>query len=85
LKYYVYIIYSIPKDKYYIGYSANPFKRLAEHNLGATTSTRHRRPWKLVYQEEFQNKHDAILREAEIKSMKSRKYIESIIRKQSIG
>jgi putative endonuclease len=80
MRYYVYIIYSQSKDRYYIGYSHNPAERLTEHNLGATISTRSGRPWILVYQEEFPNKHDAIIREAKIKKMKSRKFIESLLR-----
>ena len=80
MKFYVYIIYSLLRDKYYIGYSHDPIERLDEHNLGATTSTRTGSPWKLVYKEEYSSKHDAILREVEIKKMKSRKYIESLIR-----
>lgn len=85
MKFYVYIIYSQLSDKYYIGYSHDPTERLEEHNLGETTSTRTGRPWKLVYQEKYTNKHDAILREARIKKMKSRKFIESLISKYSIG
>jgi len=81
MKYYVYIIYSLSRAKYYIGYSADPIERLEEHNLGATTSTRPGRPWILVYKEECPNKHTAIIREREIKKMKSRKFIESLINK----
>lgn len=79
MKYYVYILYSQLKNRYYIGYTHNPEERLIEHNLGATTSTRPGRPWTLVYTEEFEDKSSAIKREAEIKRMKSRKYIESLI------
>jgi len=79
VKYYVYILYSQSKDKYYTGYSANPEERVVEHNLGATPSTRPGRPWILVYTEEFDNKSEAIIREREIKKMKSRKYIKTLI------
>jgi putative endonuclease len=85
MKYYVYILYSQSKDRYYVGYSHNPDERLTEHNLGATTSTRPGRPWILVYTEEFEDKSSAIKREAEIKRMKSRKYIENLIHKRSVG
>jgi len=79
MKYYVYILYSQSKDRYYVGYSRNPDERLIEHNLGATTSTRPGRPWVLVYTEELEDKSSAIKREGEIKRMKSRKYIENLI------
>ncbi len=81
MKYYVYIIYSQLKNRYYTGYSSDPEERLVEHNLGATPSTRPGRPWTLVFTEEFESKTAAILREKEIKRMKSRKYIESLLGK----
>lgn len=79
MKYYVYIISSQSLDRYYTGYTSDPSERLIEHNLGATPSTRPGRPWILVYSEECENKSAAIIRENEIKRMKSRKYIERLI------
>ncbi len=79
MKYYVYILYSQSKDKYYTGYSTNPEERVVEHNLGATPSTRPGSPWLLVYTEEFDNKSAARKREREIKNKKSRKYIKTLI------
>ena len=83
MEYYVYILYSQSKDKYYTGYSHNPDERLVEHNMGATISTRSGRPWILVYTEHFMDKSSAIRRESEIKKKKSRKYIEDLISKCS--
>jgi putative endonuclease len=83
--YTVYILYSQSKDKYYIGYSQNPSERLLEHNAGATTSTRPGIPWIMVYTEECADKTTAIKRENAIKKMKSRKYIEKLILKRSVG
>ena len=80
MEYYDYIIYSQLKNRYYTGYSSDPAERLTEHNLGATPSTRPGRPWALVYTEFFYDKTAAIRRESEIKKMKSRKYIESLIK-----
>jgi len=85
MKYYVYILYSQSKDKYYTGYSVNPEERVVEHNLGATPSTRPGRPWLLAYTEEFDNKSAAIRREREIKSKKSRRFLKTIIKSQSVG
>jgi len=45
MKYYIYILYSQSRDRYYIGYTHHPQERLEEHNLGATASTRPGRPW----------------------------------------
>jgi putative endonuclease len=85
MNYFTYILYSQLRDRYYIGYSHDPIARLEEHNSGATISTRNGRPWQLVYQEEFDNKTNAIKRESEIKRKKSRKYIESLIKKTLVG
>ena len=85
MKYFVYILYSKKRDRYYIGYSFNPESRLEEHNLGATKSTRTGSPWILVYTEDFEDKRSAIHRELEIKKMKNRKYIENLIRTKTVG
>jgi len=85
VEHYIYIIYSSAVDRYYIGHSSNPEARLIEHNLGATISTRRGKPWKLVYKEKLADKTSAIKRENYIKRMKSRKYIETLIRNNSIS
>ena len=77
--FYLYILYSSSRDKYYVGYSSDIEARIIEHNAGATNYTRSGKPWILVYQEEFDQKSDAIRREREIKLKKSRKYIEYMI------
>ncbi len=73
MEYFVYIIYSQCRNKYYTGYSHDPESRLDEHNMGATISTRSGRPWVIVYKEKCQDKVAAIKRERVIKKMKSRK------------
>ena len=83
--FFIYIIYSEKRDKYYIGYTANLRTRVEKHNLGATRSTRSGIPWILVYSEEFENKSDAMKRELAIKKKKSRKYIESLIANNDPG
>ena len=79
MRYFIYILYSSSKDRYYIGYSQNPEERLLEHNAGATPSTRPGKTWKIVFKEECVDKTTAIKRENSIKKMKSRKYIEKLI------
>jgi putative endonuclease len=85
MSFYVYILYSQSKDKYYIGFTHDISTRLFKHNAGATPSTRPGIPWEMVYSETLHNKHDAILREREIKARKSRIFIESLIRNGSVG
>ncbi|MGE4539728.1 MAG: GIY-YIG nuclease family protein [Bacteroidales bacterium] len=47
--YYLYIIYSESSDKYYVGISSDPERRLEEHNTSDRKSyTRKHRPWSIV-------------------------------------
>jgi putative endonuclease len=85
MDYYVYILYSASKDRYYTGFSHNLCTRLFKHNSGATPSTRSGIPWEMVYSETFETKHEAILRENEIKNKKSRIYIQKLIYGSPIG
>lgn len=48
----------------YVGYTDNFERRFNEHNSGRSKSTKHRKPFKLLFKEEF---HD--LREAKAKEM----------------
>ncbi len=77
--YYTYILKSKKNGKFYIGSCEHIDSRLERHNAGATSSTKHARPWELVYAEEFLTRSEAIKRENQIKSKKSRKYIEYLI------
>jgi len=85
MSFFTYIIYSDSKDKYYVGYTQDIETRLAKHNNGATRSTRPGRPWILVYSEKYTEKSAAIKLEIGIKKMKSRIYIEQLIRKTQNG
>ncbi len=68
--FYIYILQSGKDDKYYVGYTADLETRLMWHNEGKNTSTKYRRPLKLVYSEKFSTKKEAIQRERKIKSYK---------------
>ena len=78
--YYIYILYSTKSDKYYVGYSGNPFQRLQEHNTGFhTTYTSKHRPW--VLKAIFKCGEDVgevIRMERFIKSQRSRKFLERL-------
>lgn len=75
----VYILYSEKLDKYYVGSSYDKDERLLRNNRGAEKFTSTGIPWVIVYYEEFENLTDARKRERQIKKMKSRKYILSLI------
>lgn len=74
--YYVYIIKSISKNRFYIGCTSDIEKRLLEHNLGKTKSTKLYRPWKIIYYEKFNDKKQAFKREWHLKHPKG--YLEKI-------
>jgi putative endonuclease len=80
MPFYIYIIFSNKTNKYYTGYCENIASRLKKHNSKSTISTKSGIPWILVYSEVFETKTEAIIRENQIKRMKSRKYIEELIR-----
>ena len=75
---YTYILYSLSRDRYYIGHTDDIEDRLKRHNDGWGRFTKSGIPWNLVYFETFQTKSEAIKRELEIKRKKSRKYIERL-------
>ena len=70
MSYFVYILQSLKDHKYYIGSSADVFKRLHYHNAGKQRSTKHRTPFELIYFEECNSKKEALIREKQIKSFK---------------
>ena len=76
----VYILYSTELDTYYVGETANLEDRLFRHNNSGSRSTKKAQDWKLVYQEEFATRAEAVRREREIKAKKSRTYLERLIK-----
>jgi len=78
--YYIYIIYSDTADKFYVGYSDNPQRRLIEHNTKPfNTYTSKYRPWilKTVFQCST-IEAEAMRVEKFIKKQKSRKLLEQL-------
>jgi putative endonuclease len=60
------------------GFSEHPLMRLAQHNNGETSSTKHLCPWELVYIEACASKREALIREKSLKKA-SRERIEALI------
>ena len=75
--YYVYDLQSDLDLGLYIGFSADLRRRFTEHESGASKSTRHRRPWKLIYYEAYLHREDAEGRELYLKSGGGRKFLDS--------
>ncbi|MCB4807434.1 GIY-YIG nuclease family protein [Tamlana sp. 62-3] len=81
MTYYIYIIYSEQYDKYYVGYSQNPWERLIKHNtVPFNTFTSKYRPWCLrAVFKVGELKTEAIKLEKFIKKQKSRILLEKLI------
>jgi putative endonuclease len=65
--FYVYILKSAKDNRLYIGYSSNLKQRIKEHQSGEVDSTKHRRPFELIYYEAYRNEDDAKEREKSFK------------------
>lgn len=78
---YCYITKSRKNGKFYIGSTTDLNRRLRQHQLGHTRTTKILEAFDLVYFEEFDNIQEARNREKKLKSYKSHKYIEWLIGK----
>lgn len=78
--YYTYILHSEKLNRYYIGYSSDPKKRLEErHNCGLVKSTKAGIPYCLMAMKSFETEKEAMNEERRLKKMKSRKYLEWLL------
>ena len=81
--FYIYILYSESADKYYIGQSDDPERRLNEHNTADKNNYTFRyRPW--VLKASFpvsESRGEAMMVEKHIKMLKSRRSIKGLILK----
>lgn len=65
--YYTYVLESLKDHKRYIGSSGDWEKRLMMHNSGKVFSTKNRRPFKMIFLEEFETQSEARWRERSFK------------------
>ena len=79
-KFWVYIIQSEKDNWTYTGHTNDVDRRLSDHNRGKMSSTRHHRPLKLIYTEEFSSRSDAMTREKFLKSGKGRQIREKLVK-----
>ena len=71
MKAFLYILKN-KENHYYNGITRlEPKLRLIRHNHGDVKSTKHKRPWQLIYFENFDNLQKARVREKQIKSWHS--------------
>ncbi|MFS4417554.1 GIY-YIG nuclease family protein [Maribacter sp. 2307ULW6-5] len=83
---FLYILYSHKIDKHYVGESPDMVNRLKQHNShhfkGAFTKTAS--DWEIVLSFECGNRENALYLEKFVKRMKSRAFIEKIIKENEI-
>ena len=76
--YYIYIIRSQHLQRYYVGSTEAVQRRLQEHNVGKSKSTRVGNPWELIHTESFVTRSDAMQRERKIKARGIGRYLADI-------
>jgi putative endonuclease len=79
----VYILYSLKLNKYYIGQTIDLPERIVLHGTKyfKNSFTAKADDWTLIFSLECESREEALFIEKYIKRMKSRKYIENLIRK----
>ena len=81
MKFFVYVIGNDISKKIYIGQTNNLEKRLLEHNekFGNHYTAKFSGGWTLIYNEEFETRKEAIIREKQLKSYQGRRYIKKLV------
>ena len=73
--YYTYVLYSVRDGRWYTGATRNLRERVREHESGRVRSTRHRRPFRLIYYEACLSEADARRRERYLKTGRGKRYL----------
>jgi len=84
-KYYLYILQSEKDKMLYVGHTDNIERRLIEHNNGFSKSTKPRRPFRLVYQEEFPDKSGVAKKEWYLKNTAEGSALKKNLAKLNLG
>jgi putative endonuclease len=66
----VYVLKSLKNRRFYIGQTQDINERLRRHNFGKVKSTKHYRPWEIIYSEDYQTRSESCRRERQIKKYK---------------
>lgn len=79
---YVYVLYSHSNKSFYVRYTGDLRKRVAEHNKGLNFSTKSYRPWTLIYYEAHTSEPDARRREKYLKTTAGDRAIHKMLREK---
>ncbi|MBP6754558.1 MAG: GIY-YIG nuclease family protein [Bacteroidia bacterium] len=79
MPFFIYILHSPSKDKFYIGFTSDLEERIIRHNQKSKGFTGNTNDWKIVYSETYNTKSEALVREKQIKSWKSKIKIQELL------
>jgi len=77
-KCWVYALKSKKDGHLYIGLSYNAWERLKNHNAGEVKSTKSRRPFKIIYLKQFDDRKTARQHEKKLKTGSGREFLKSL-------
>ena len=80
MKYYYVYILLLNNGQLYTGFSTDLRKREQAHNRGQVTSTRHRRPLRMIHAERYTLESDARRRERFLKTTEGKRLLRQQIR-----
>lgn len=83
--FYTYVLQSLKDRNFYVGYTNNLVKRIAEHNKGKVPSTKNRVPLRLIYWEGCLNQKDATRREKYLKTAWGKRFIKNRLKSYLTG
>ena len=78
---FVYLLLSQKDNRTYLGSTDDLERRIKEHNSGKVTSTRYRRPLKLIYEEVYDTLDKARRQERYLKSRSGRRNLKELFNK----
>lgn len=76
---YVYVLQSDQDNNLYVGCTNNLVKRVNQHNKGLNKSTKHRKPFNLIYYEKYYSKGVAFKREKYFKTAQGKRELKNKI------
>lgn len=83
--FYTYVLHSKKDGNLYKGYTDDLAGRFEQHKRGAVSSTRDRRPLKLVYYEACTTKQDALKRERYFKTYRGHMFLKNRLKSYFTG
>ena len=69
----VYVLKSLKDNNLYTGCTSDLGNRISEHNKGQNRSTKNRRPFELIFKEEYIDKYEAFKKEKYYKTATGKK------------